>query len=236
MCTYADLVNHIAGERVNDELDGADYFVWDRSVIRKVLREAIASILAFRPDLFARTKEVTLQRGSCMQHFCTECSRVLSVLTVDGCECQPVKPVKDVDTKTLDWLACYYDSCGTPINACCPESYHPGEVALIEADPCAVRLQYPPPLDRDVVATISCVPANALDAEPLPSIICSELFQAIVDNALFRLYTIDHKDGVARELADRHWAAFVLVMKTKFEVDFSLLSSNYVLTHRKGRF
>lgn len=235
-CTRTGIVNHILGNRVNDELESGDFLVWNRDTVTKVVNEALAYVYGLRPDLFAEPKEVTLTRDSCVHTLCKSCARIVDVITVDGLTCNKVEEHKDEnDDRSLDFLGCYYDDCKPP-NAyweCHPTGYDPGDWQAVEGSPCTIRFKNPTPTDRDVKATVSCVPANVLTRETLPAAVCTELFTAIVDNALFRLYAIDHKDGSNPELADRHWRAFTAYMEVKFNVDFSLQENNMLLTKRR---
>mgnify|MGYP001180938414 CR=1 FL=1 len=238
MCTYDDLVAHIAGCRVNDEFSQGkgDWKVWKENVIRKVLRESLSSIFALRPDLFATNKEVTLKECACIQCFCEDCCRVVGVISVDGQSCNIIENKDDEqDNFSLDFLGCYFPDCETPdcFHGEGPlDGYNPGWWDQIETSPCCIRFQYPPPR-AGIKAIIACVPNNVLDGPELPCAVCGELFQALVDNALFRLYSIDHKDGVMPKLAEAHWQAYLTTMTTKFMVDYSLLEDDFLLTKRR---
>lgn len=243
MCSIDDLVDHVAGCRVNDEQDSSsdDYVVWKKDVIKKTAREAISAVYGLRPDLFAEKREVTLTQDSCLHSFCEDCCRITDVIIVDGKSCNEIEEHKDEnDDRSLDFLDCYFtDNCDLPnADKEChdPDSYDPGSWKSLPSTPCTVRFDNATPSDRDVQATVMCVPSSVIDADTdkvLPCIVCGELFQPIIDNILFRLYSIDHKDGNALEIADRHWRAFTTTMTTKFDVDFSLHENNYHLTKRK---
>lgn len=100
-------MQHIAGCRINDEFSThkGDWKVWKEDVIRKVLREALSSIFALRPDLFAINKEVTLKECACVQCFCEDCCRVVGVISVDGQSCNIIEDKDDEqDNFSLDFL------------------------------------------------------------------------------------------------------------------------------------
>ena len=235
MCTKQDIITHILGERVNDEKEAGDYLVWSQAVVAKVLRECLAALYGFRPDMFAETKTVTLQRNSCLQSFCTDCATIINVISVDGNSCNKIEEHKDEnDDKTLDYLNCYFKDCKPPNKYReCHTTYDPGDWAAVEASPCTLRFKHPTPDDRDVTAVIACVPPDALTKDTLPAAICAEMFSALIDHALFRLYSIDHKDGNNLELADKHWRAYTTFMATKFDVDFDRQENNMLLTKRR---
>ncbi|OQX10501.1 MAG: hypothetical protein BWK73_20145 [Thiothrix lacustris] len=235
MCTQSDIIDHILGERVNDELEAGDYLVWSRPVVAKVLRECLSAIYGFRPDLFAETRTVTLQRSSCLQSLCKDCAKIINIISVDGNSCNKIEEHKDEnDDKSLDWMSCYFKDCNPPNKYWeCNAGYDPGDWQPVDGSPCTVRFKNPTPSDRDVTATVACVPPDALTRDTLPAAICDEMFTAVVDHALFRLYSIDHKDGNNLELADKHWRAYTTFMATKFDVDFALLENNMVLTKRR---
>ncbi len=240
MCTYADLVDHIAGCRINDEFSEkkGDWKVWKRDVIQKAVKEAVSSVFALRPDLFAVDKEVTLEKGKCVQCFCDDCCRIIGVISVNGDTCNVVEEKEDEDDEfSLAFLDCYYKDCPAPNcygddNKPDGSGYDPGWWDQVETSPCCIRFENPPPR-AGIKAVVSCVPNDVLTGENLPCVVCTELFQAIIDNALFRLYAIDHKDGNNLRIAEAHWQAYTTTMVTKFAVDYSLFENNYLLTRRR---
>lgn len=235
MCNIDSFVDHIIGERLNDELNGDDYLVWQRPVVYKAVKEAVAAVYSLRPDLFAKTVTVTLSKGRCVHSLCHAFCRILDVITVDGCDCVRVEQHEDEnDDKSLDFLSCYLPDCAT-IDAdkqCAPDCYVAGDWEVIDSSPCTLRFKNPTPSDRQVSAEIMAVPIDALTND-LPCNLCTDVFQPIVDNTLFRLYSIDHKDGTALDIAKLHWQAYTSAMAAKFDVDYSLLENNYLLTRRR---
>lgn len=250
-CSCDSFVDHIEGCRVNDErndmpdgcgagCEGADtgtgdWLIWPRSVLLKVVKEAIAAVYAVHPDIFAVPKEVTLDRGRCLHILCDECMQVTSVMSVDGYDCNEMDE-EDKEEESLDFLACLYpDTCKAPGTCGLPKgAYDPGWWRKDEGNPCAIRFKNPTPTDRDVKALVSCVDPCVLDCtKPLPHRVCTEAFTAIIDNALFRLYLRDHKDGTMPALAQAHWNSYIDTMTVKFKVDFSLLRAQYLKGIRK---
>jgi len=239
MCSLGDLVAHIEGCRINDELGkSGDWKVWKREVIQKAVREAMASVYALRPELFAVQKTVTLKPCECVQCFCDDCCRIVGVISVNGNTCNEIEEKADEDEVfSLDFLDCYYTDCGLPNcyganNNPDGSDYDPGSWDQVESSPCCIRFENPPPV-AGIQAVVSCVPNDVLSGEDLPCAVCGELFQAIVDNALFRLYAIDHKDGNNLQIARMHWEAYQTTMVTKFAVDYSLFENNFLLTRRR---
>lgn len=250
-CSCDSFVDHIAGCRVNDErndvpdgcgegCEGADsgtgdWLIWPTSVIRKVVKEAIAAVYAAHPDIFAEPKEIILARGRCLHLLCGDCMQVTSILSVDGFDCNELSE-EDPEEQSLDFLQCLYPSaCKSPGTCGVPDgAYDPGWWRKDEGNPCAIRFKNPTPKDRDVKALVSCVDPCTLDCtKPLPARVCAEAFTAIIDNALFRLYSRDHKDGMMPEIAKAHWNAYADAMVTKFKVDQSLLRAQYYKGMRK---
>ncbi len=239
MCTLDDFVSHIEGCRINDEQNkSGDWKVWKREIIGKAVKEAISAVYSMRPELFAEQKEVTLKECECVQCFCEDCCRIVGVISVGGNTCNKIEEKDDGDDEfSLDFLNCYYVDCGTPncTTGDQPDTgeYDPGTWDQVESSPCCIRFENPPPM-AGIKAIIACVPTSVLSGEgELPCSVCGELFQAIVDNTLFRLYAIDHKDGNNLAIARLHWEAFQTTMVTKFAVDYSLFENNYLLTRRR---
>lgn len=238
-CTCEDFVKHIEGCRINDEqrCDGSDWKVWKRDIIFKAVKESLATLINFRPDIFAEYKEMALERGRCIHIFCEDCIRIVDVTSVDGRDCNRIKEYDDDgdDKDSLDFLECLYPDCKPPKCDITDEgAYDPGWWALEEYSPCTVRFENPTPKDRDVKALVQCVDPCILDCKkPLPPIVCAEFFQIIVDNALFRLYAIDHKDATHIELAQIHYKAWMDAIMMKFNVDYSFFEDDYLLTRRR---
>lgn len=240
MCSLDDLVSHIAGSRVNDDLDecgdGNDFTIWKRDVVSKCLKEAIAGISSLLPDKFGVPHRVMLAAGECVQTL--KCGRFISVIEIGGMTCNELKEKDDdVDERSLDFLSCYVDQCETPdcdgtaVNSL--TGYNPGWWAKIPGLPTSFRLKNPPP--KDMQATVICAPDiwSMQGSSDLPSQACSELLQPLVDNTLFRMYGIDHRDGNNRQLAQSHFDAYIAFMRLKFAQDASFLEDDTVNQVRK---
>jgi hypothetical protein len=241
MCTLAELADHIAGERVNDELDecgtSSEFSIWTRRVIIKCLRESIAGLASLMPDKFGVPITIDLVAGECIQSV-PECGRLVSVIEVNGRSCQEMKEKDDHhDERSLDYLSCYVDPCQTPnctdnaVNSL--TGYNPGWWSKIASLPGSFRLQNPPP--QTVKAKVVCSKDTWAigEMDNLPSAVCSELMQPIIDNALFRLYNIDHKDGNNRQLAQSHFESYVAFIRIKLPQDASFLEDDAVNGVRK---
>ena len=233
MCTLTDLVDHIKGCRINDDEKCP---VWKDEVIKKTLREALCEVMAIRPDLFGINKEVNLKAGECYQSFCDDCCRVLQVVYINGQPCERIEEEADED-HSLDPVLCYFEDENCAVKNCDDKTvsdYEPGTFDIDEFNRCAFWLENAP--TEDFTATITCVPdLSDIDCDAdLPKSVCTELKSGIIDNALSRLYAIDHGDAYQRELAAYHSNRYSDFTNLKLVTDFSLLENNYLLGRRRS--
>jgi hypothetical protein len=197
----------------------------------------MTGLASLMPDKFGVPKTISLLAGECIQTV-AGCGRVLSVVEVNGKSCQEMKEKDDHhDERSLDYLSCYVDPCRTPnclensVNAL--TGYNPGWWSKMVALPGSFRLQHPPP--ANVMAKVVCSPDMWAmgDSDILPGAACSELMQPLIDNTLFRLYNIDHKDGNNRQLAQAHFDSYVAFMRLKIPQDASFMEDDAVNGVRK---
>lgn len=236
MCNLDTFVQHIRGCRISDEIDSGDGIVWSDDEIRKCVEESVRAIYSLRGDLFAEKKTFTLKSGQCLLDVCGDCSSVADILTADNKSCNEIEEKNDEDTRSLEFLACYFDDCSTPDcvgGNSVKDGYDPVSYKRYESTPCLIRFEKPAPSDRDIAVHLMCVPKNPLSGDTLPDKICNDFFTSIIDLTFSRLFLIDHKDAYSVERSDRHYKLFSDLFTLKLGMDFSLIDEDWLLNRQR---
>lgn len=235
-CTVADIIKGIRCEILDPEAD-----IWSDELITDYIRQAYTHILSLRPDVFSETKEITLERGKCFQEICEDCETILDILGIDGQDC--IIPDKESTQDNLDRLSRYFndsdckavDDDGNEVET----PFTPKAYKLIESHACGFKLSEPTPEDRDVVATVVCMPepidfcVEEGEDITLPDIICGRAYEGFKHLLLSKIYATDRKADNLIELSQLHFKYWQDFRDWWFRVDFSKHEADWYLYRQK---
>lgn len=228
--SVADVIESLRCEILDPDGD-----IWSDKLLADFTQQAYTHIVALRPDLFSAPREITLERGKCLQNVC-DCTRLVNVIAIDGNDCNP--PDQESSQDNLDFLNSLYDEPD------CSEDgevtpYAPDSWSLVDCADCSsFRLSEPTPDDRDVTAIICCTidvdfcQDNPADIE-LPKIIFERVYEGFKHLILSKVYAVDRKCEDLMKLSELHFKYWQDFRDWWFRVDFAVRQSDWDLYRQK---
>lgn len=234
-CNVSSIIDLLRCEILDPDGD-----IWSDKLLSDFIQQAYTHIVALRPDAFAESTEIVLERGKCFHRICGDCVRVVEVLTIDGQDCFP--PDKESSQDNLNSLNQYFtpfdcvevDDEGNEVEG----AFIPTSYTLIESSDCSFRLSEPTPTDRDVIALVSCVvdvdfcPEDGSEIE-LPEKICNRFYEGFKHLVLSKIYATDRKAKNLMELSATHFKYWQDFRDWLFRTDFANSQSDWHLYRQK---
>lgn len=226
--TVGDVIDSLRCEILDPDGD-----IWSDKLLLDFIQQAYTHIAALRPDLLSESRQITLERGKCLQEIC-DCDRLVGVIEIDGNDCVP--PDQESAADNLNYLNQLFvkESCSGDNETYAPESW-----SFADCGECpGFRLSEPTPTDRDVTAKICCT-ANIDFCQTdytqiaLPSIIFSRLYEGFKHLILSKLYATDRKCENLQQLSQMHFKYWQDFRDWMFRTDFAANQSDWYLYRQK---
>lgn len=211
--------------QLNDQYLGREFQRWSRALLLTYYNGAMAEILSYKPEAFAKTEAVTLVAGS-RQTLADSYKSIVGVVSnADG------SMVGEADLDLLRAFSPYsccaddvvFDSFGTP-------KYIAKSYAIDPKEPKVFYISPPVPVGLTPTVNINAIvpPDEATLATWGATVPVDFKYQEnILDYMMGRAFDIDTESAMSRSNADKHLSRFYTAMGVKYRVEAAYRAGNY---------